>query len=250
MKRRTAVGIIISFIFSIALIGLGIYLMTDLSRPTGSEGEPSSAGPETQAPETVLQTGGGSQPEETLDEQTARALAAASEANANSLLPEHHVIFVGDSRTVGMWEAEEETGDGCSYIGAVGEGYHWFVEEGILRMEDAMEAYPESPVVINLGVNDLDMIGQYLELYALFPDVYPERSFYFMSVNPVTREAAHVTNEEIAAFNAQLKETFPDQYLDSSTYLNMKEFESVDGVHYTKDTYRMIHDFTVRQLFS
>ena len=65
------------------------------------------------------------------DGQTARALAAAK--GADKPLPEHHLIFVGDSRTVGMGEAEMEIGDGCTYVGAVGEGYSWFAETGLAR---------------------------------------------------------------------------------------------------------------------
>ena len=242
MKKRTIVGIILSFCISIALIVLGIYLMTDLRR---SRQAPALASEE----QTVPASSETESIHSELDEQTARALAAASEANA-STLPEHHLVFVGDSRTVGMGEAEAEVQDGCVYIGAVGEGFHWFANDGIYQMEAAMEASPDAPVVLNLGVNDLDMIDQYLTLYTGFADAYPESSFYFMSVNPVTDEAAHVTNEEIAAFNEALREAFPDRYLDCSTYLNMNGFETVDGVHYTEDTYRMIHDFAVKQIFS
>ena len=48
-------------------------------------------------------------------------------------------------------------------------------------MEAAMDESPDSPVVLNLGVNDPDMIEQYLELYRDFSRLYPNRSFYYMS---------------------------------------------------------------------
>lgn len=181
-----------------------------------------------------------------MDEQTAAAHRAAQAANAP--LPEHHLIFVGDSRTVGMGEAEGKLGDTCTYIGEVGEGYYWFSDSGLPRMENAIAQYPDSPVILNLGVNDPDQIDRYLELYATFADRYPTTSFYFMSVNPVTEDSVHINNEEIAAFNTQLKAAFPEQYLDSYTYLHIQEFTSPDGVHYSKDTYRMIHDFAVNQV--
>ena len=46
----------------------------------------------------------------------------------------HHFLFVGDSRTVGMEEAMQDSDDAdtCSYIGKVGEGYYWIVNEGIV----------------------------------------------------------------------------------------------------------------------
>ena len=42
-------------------------------------------------------------------------------------------FFVGDSRTVGMEEAmqDSDNADTCSYIGKVGEGYYWLANEGI-----------------------------------------------------------------------------------------------------------------------
>lgn len=181
------------------------------------------------------------------DQQTADALAAAKAETAP--LPEHHIIFVGDSRTVGMYEAEMKVNDTCLYIGEVGEGYHWFEKSGRSQMEEAMEQYPDSPVIINLGVNDPDALPQYLALYQTFEETYPGHSFYFMSVNPVTEKCKNRTNEEIAEFNRQLREAFPRQYVDTNTYLQIREFESADGIHYSKDTYRMIHDYMVKQLF-
>ena len=46
-------------------------------------------------------------------------------------------------------------------------------------------------------------------------------------------------------FNAKLKESFPDQYLDCYDYLEQNGFSTVDDLHYTNDTYRAIHDYTV-----
>ena len=92
------------------------------------------------------------------------------------------------------------------------------------------------------------MIDHYLELYSTFQEKYPNTVFYYMSVNPVTEEAVHITNAEISDFNTKLREAFPEQYLDCSTYLRIREFESVDGVHYSEDTYREIHDFVVKKL--
>lgn len=242
MRKQTVLGVVVSVVIIVVLIGLGIYLMVNLRTVENAMGKEESSRREGET-SFVFETAGAEE-----DGQTARALAAAKDADKP--LPEHHLIFVGDSRTVGMGEAEMEIGDGCAYVGAVGEGYSWFAETGLALMEEAMDESPDSPVVLNLGVNDPDMIEQYLELYRDFSRLYPDRSFYYMSVNPVTGEDLPVTNEEIAAFNQQLQEAFPDQYLDCSTYLNIHEFETVDGVHFTEDTYRLIHDFAVKEIFS
>ncbi|MDD2959097.1 MAG: hypothetical protein PHR92_11315 [Lachnospiraceae bacterium] len=243
MKKRTMIGVTLSVLCILALIGLGIFLFLDYrSVCTGKyssiEEETSFFGLEEDADKKSIANA----ESECADEQTAAACA--------SPLPEHHIIFVGDSRTVGMGNAQKDTSDPCTYIGESGEGYAWFMDLGLSQMEEAMDTWPDSPIVMNLGVNDMSEIKKYLDLYQSFSDSYPGHTFYFLSVNPVTDQAAHVTNSEIGEFNARLQEAFPDQYLDCYTYMMVKEFESVDGVHYSEATYCMIHDFVVRQIFS
>ena len=282
MKKRTLLGILLSVLCIFLLLGLGIYLMVDMKKmdtplsenseletlvdEVNEDGEVLSSDEAVPASENHVTSdttsrnadgensdeiqeidGGNFDDFQEIDQQTAAALAAAN--SHSSPLPEHHIIFVGDSRTVGMGEAESEIGDGCCYIGEVGEGYYWFADNGLARMEEAMEQYPDSPVVLNLGVNDPDALKQYLELYQTFADRYPDHEIYFMSVNPVTEECKSRTNMEIAEFNSQLKAAFPDQYLDCNTYMKVREFESADGVHYSDDTYCMIHDYVVNQIF-
>ena len=249
MKKGTVIGIITSALCILALMALGIYLMLDTKNiKTDREAAFSApmAAPQTETRETEAAAEAMAKLSSDPDSQTAAALLAAQAANSS--LPEHQLIFVGDSRTVGMGNAEKQLGAGCIYIGETGEGYYWFTENGIHQMEDAILQYPNAPVILNLGVNDPDMIHHYLELYSTFKEKYPAAEFYYMSVNPVTDDAVHITNTEIADFNAKLREAFPEQYLDSNTYLRIKEFESVDGVHYSEDTYCEIHDFVVEKL--
>lgn len=252
MKKTTIFGVTLSMVCILLLLGLGFFLMTSSKEMNASyeTAEQSQIHSEAQTDKIIEEfsvSAGEADPSALQDSQTAKALAAAQGAGRE--LPEHHLIFVGDSRTVGMGEAETDLGDVCTYIGAVGEGYYWLEEKGLEQMEAAMEQFPDSPVVLNLGVNDPDALPQYLELYQTFGDRYPNHKIYFMSVNPVTEKCESRTNEEIAAFNAKIKETFPDQYLDCNTYMKIREFESADGIHYSKDTYRMIHDYVVRQIF-
>mgnify|MGYP000815386143 FL=1 len=70
--------------------------------------------------------------------------------------------------------------------------------------------------MFNLGVNDLSEIDRYLAFYPQIFAEYPNASFYIMSVNPVGDACSGASNEEIRDFNAKLKESFPDQYLDNS----------------------------------
>ena len=122
----------------------------------------------------------------------------------------HHFLFVGDSRTVGMEEAMQDSDDAdtCSYIGKVGEGYYWLVNEGIDQLRTSLSKEPDATVVFNLGVNDLSEIDRYLAFYPQIFAEYPDASFYIMSVNPVGDACSGASNEEIRDFNAKLKESF------------------------------------------
>ena len=168
-------------------------------------------------------------------------------------MSERKVIFVGDSRTVGMGWAEEETGDRCVYIGESGEGLRWFEEEGYDEMADAIRKAPNLPVVFNLGVNDVPdeyAIGHYLEEYAEVEEAFPDTVFYYMSVNPVNEDMEEaVTDDMITSFNAQIKAAYPDTYIDTYTWMKKEGFETIDGIHYTQEQYRAIHDYALRQIF-
>ncbi len=158
------------------------------------------------------------------------------------------VIMVGDSRSVGMHDAMVDYEDPFLYIAQSGEGYDWFVEEGLPQMEKAIREHPSWPVVLNLGVNDTSAVMNYITLYQSFAGRYPNTDFYFLSVNPLTKDSTLVVDEQVVVFNQYLKMAFPATYLDSYSMLKKEGFESADGVHYSDDTYRRIHQFILDEL--
>ena len=175
----------------------------------------------------------------------------------------HRIIFVGDSRTLGMRDALHRAGrtDDDIFIGKVGEGVRWFIEEGMSEMDDAIEEYPDLPVVFNLGVNDPTEIDDYIVTYWDCIRNHPDTDFYILSVNPIDEEfllesetAAEevldmINNLNIAKLNLRLKEEFTRRYLDSASFLKSDGFETVDGLHFNTKTYLKIHDFVVNELF-
>ncbi|MDD6614674.1 MAG: SGNH/GDSL hydrolase family protein [Lachnospiraceae bacterium] len=159
---------------------------------------------------------------------------------------DHFLIWVGDSRTVGMQNAVK---DDCLYIGASGEGYDWFISDGESRMRTAVKEHPDAPVVINLGVNDYDNMDLYMKRYRSVTEELSDTVFYFLSVNPIDPAICkNITNEQIADFNSHLQENFPDTYIDSFTYLMASEISPFDGVHYSEEAYQMLHDFVVQEI--
>ena len=113
MKKGTVIGIITSALCILALMALGIYLMLDTKNiKTDREAAFSApmAAPQTETRETEAAAEAMAKLSSDPDSQTAAALLAAQAANSS--LPEHQLIFVGDSRTVGMGNAEKQLGDG------------------------------------------------------------------------------------------------------------------------------------------
>lgn len=156
------------------------------------------------------------------------------------------VIWVGDSRTLGMGRALDTTD---TYIGKDGEGYNWFMEEGLALTANAIAEQPDAPVVLNFGVNDYDNLANYLALYAELLAAYPDTHFYFLSVNPIEPTlCSNISNEQIADFNSHLKEAFPDAYIDSFTLLMIDQVMPIDGVHYSAEDYQKIYNFAARQI--
>ena len=215
------------------------------SAETGSAGAKEAAAP-------FGKTEAESASESVFEGPSAEAIPAETEASSETeTVPfSHHVIFVGDSRTVGMGKAEAHVSDHCTYIGESGEGYRWFIEDGIDLLDDAIRDRPDSPVIFNLGVNDCDLIREYLEVYHEIERAYPDTFFYYMSVNPVTEDSPHVPMADILDFNRKLKAEFPWQYIDTCSRMLRDGFDDVDGVHYTEEQYRKIHDMAVLAVIS
>ena len=63
---------------------------------------------------------------------------------------------------------DSDDADTCSYIGKVGEGYYWLVNEGIDQLRTSLSKEPDATVVFNLGVNDLSEIDRYLRFILRF----------------------------------------------------------------------------------
>lgn len=198
-----------------------------------------------------------SDPEEAAAEgmagEAAERLYAEMESETEEEMP-RRILFAGDSRTEGMGRAMRSRGsDDCIYIARSGEGYQWFSEDGLPLLERRIRQNPSAPVVFNFGVNDMENIDLYLALYHKLEADYPDTPFWYLSVNPVKEDLEDiqllVSNEDIAQFNRVLRSEFPGRYLDSNSLLKKKGFESVDGLHYSDDTYCMIHDFVEEALF-
>lgn len=183
--------------------------------------------------------------DENVDTELFSETEAISEAASAEEFGETDIIFVGDSRVVGMAGV-----GGFHYVGEVGVGYSWLTGDGISWLQQEMAAYPGAAVVFCFGINDLGNIDAYIAYYNSLLGQYPDKDLYFMSVNPVNETAElysgyTVSNETVEAFNHSLMEHFPNQYIDVYSYLLANGFGTGDGIHYDGATYDSIQQYTL-----
>lgn len=155
--------------------------------------------------------------------------------------------WVGDSRTVGLGIVK---GISSKCIAKVGEGYSWFISSAEATLKKKLKADPDATVVFNFGVNDINNISKYISRYRKLMAAYPKAHFYFLSVNPIDSKytAGYVSNSKIKAFNKKLKAAFPQNYIDTYTFLVNDGFSTVDGLHYTTSTYKLIYNYVLKKV--
>lgn len=170
------------------------------------------------------------------------------------------VLFVGDSRTVGM---HNTVGDaGATWICKVGATYTWLNTTEIITLEDGDEveycpndaiigyltAVPTATVYFNLGVNDPGDKVYYCTYINNLAAMFPEADINYVSVNPVeddliTENGYYIHNEHIDEFNAYMKQNVITDWIECHDYMLENGFGTVDGLHYDANTYRMIFSY-------
>jgi lysophospholipase L1-like esterase len=171
------------------------------------------------------------------------------------------VLFVGDSRTVGLQQAlsaSEYNLSNHSFVAKVGQGYSWLSSQA-----QTLSECENSPhiIILNLGVNDLGNCTNYQKLYDTYrKGIWKDCPLYIVSVNPVCAPCQSVSNRQIEAFNQDMQnwinkenasataETLPIHYIDTYSYLLETGYSSTDGLHYSSDTYLRIYEYIMTQI--
>lgn len=174
---------------------------------------------------------------------------------------ESAVVFVGDSRTVGMkntvYDAIDK--DNEFFIAESGQGYSWLKNTAIPNLRTTISSHSEITdwtIVTNLGVNDPDDAEKYVKAYKAFMDDMNNRQqsvkMYVISINPVDEDKCKsITNDEIEQSNRVFEQAFDDydniRYIDSNTYVK-SILATTDGLHYTESTYRSIYKYILKSI--
>ncbi len=178
-------------------------------------------------------------------------IAISSTAQAKTVfyheIPEDcNFLFVGDSRTVGMMQTIDN--DKVGYICEVGKGYKWLKDTADEYIQDNTKK--DMTIVFNLGVNDIYNEDKYVDLYNEYVFELEEKgcNVYFETVNPVGSKSKNVTNEQIDEFNKKMKEELNCPVIDTNSQLVKNGYETVDGLHYTKDTTKEIYKIVRKEV--
>ena len=153
--------------------------------------------------------------------------------------------LIGDSRTKGLNQVCGLSQSAqFAVVAESGQGYYWMVQTAL--WEAAATGFDE--YVILMGVNDLENEDLYLDKYRSLLE--EGKHLTLVTVGPVEegRGGYSVTNFEIDKFNERLYEVEGATVIDLNAHLWKNGFSTMDGVHYTDDTYRTIGEFLFLEL--
>ncbi len=213
----------------------------NMTRKTEQEKESSSDRKEEDTGDTQQEDTSGQQQEESFHQD---------------IIVNDKVVFIGDSRTVGMYLAV--TGKSVDELGGIGDykgnvwaakigmGYDWMKSTGVPSVDWCIT--DTTAVVITMGVNDIggDYGAQdYIDYLNDRAAVWTSRGaiVYYVSVNPVKAPVGTVTNELIDAWNEAMREGLSGDitFIDTNSQLQ-GQFDFSDSLHYTNETNLRIYE--------
>ncbi len=156
-----------------------------------------------------------------------------------------NITIIGDSRMVGLCSNKWYKDDKGTCIAKSAMGLSWFKNTAIKEV-DKLNHNQKENIVLNLGVNDLYNINNYINEYKkLATGSWKDLNIIILSVNP-TKDSYDRLNSEIDSFNEKMKNSLNSYenitYCDSSTYLKNNGFTSGDGLHYSAKTSKDIYE--------
>lgn len=158
-------------------------------------------------------------------------------------------IFIGDSRMIGMNNVVHiDNMNDTFLVTKIDAGYDWYMKEGSHEVYDircSHSEYTDWTYVFNLGINDLENVENYKNLYR---ELSYEATMYYVSVNPTNDEVSDIKCDDVYEFNKELRYGISDDdYINTYDYLTKVSgfnfAKKKDGVNYDNDTYITIYDF-------
>ena len=163
-----------------------------------------------------------------------------------------NVTIIGDSRMVGLCSYTWYKNDKGTCIAEVAMGYSWFINTAINKL-DELEKGKKENIVLNLGVNDLYNINNYINKYSeLASGDWEDFNIFVVSINP-TKGSYNKLNDEIDKFNDKISKALNKyknvSYCDTNKYLKDNGFSTSDGLHYDGKTNKIIYEQIKRCIY-
>lgn len=154
------------------------------------------------------------------------------------------VIFIGDSRTVGMKNSVGENDNIWSCKGSM--GLAWMKDTGVPAIESKIGS--DTAICILMGINDMiyrkaSEYTEYINSKATFW-MGKGSTVYFVSVNPVRKTGyGSITNDKIDKWNQEVRNGLAAGVGYIDTYHAIFDtFNAPDGLHYDAATYKDIYN--------
>ena len=176
---------------------------------------------------------------------------------ASTIAAHANTVFIGDSRTVGIYDTLHGTStanktnvnvtdpDGTTWSCKVGMGLKWMKETGAPQIEDKI--HDGTDVVILMGVNDVADAGTVTRYIAYLNEKSEEwtkrgADVYYVSIMPVKKDTKSVTNAGITIWNEAMKSN-----ITNMSYIDMNEsgivYDFSDTYHFKSHTSHDIYSY-------
>lgn len=176
------------------------------------------------------------------------------------------IIIIGDSRMnliKKKVDYSKKIPKNVSFIAESGMEINWFNKTAIKELTDKLYIKQKNvAVIINMGVNDIDFynnikgtVNSYKEGYTMLSTLFPDTDFYILSINPINEKIINNyiksntrTNEMIKTTNGMFEKYIKNTKKDNLKYCdsyNKLDFDTRDGLHYTKETNEKIIDYII-----
>lgn len=171
-----------------------------------------------------------------------------------------NVIFVGDSRTVGLRAAfntvmpdDSLAVNNVFFVAETGAGYDWFNSTGKSEIDEIIRSHDgvQFTIVFNLGVNDLNNVTTYIStINSLAASDWSNHKIVYESIGAVDEALCqshnyNVKNSDIASFNSAIESALAQNvnYVDVTSDMIAADgvslsagYSSNDGLHYNQAT--------------
>lgn len=144
------------------------------------------------------------------------------------------IWWVGDSRTVGMYNNGIIAGENEAVLAKTAMGHDWLNGTALPKLRTCL--CDGDTVILALGANDIWRHGTYIDTYQSLIGEKAGVTFWIVSVNPVSDgKTRYLKNSDIDTFNNRMLNAFADKYIDTySVVASLIRDDCTDreGLHY------------------